>query len=103
MEEVRIGFIGCGGNANGHMNTLSSLEKTRIVSVCDLQEERAQNAAKRHQAVAYTDHQKMLERNDLDAIYLSLPVFAHGQPELAVIERGLPFLVTNCVTSDRRN
>ena len=93
MEEVRIGFIGCGGNANGHMNTLSSLEKTRIVSVCDLQEERAQNAAKRHQAVAYTDHQKMLERNDLDAIYLSLPVFAHGQPELAVIERGLPFLV----------
>jgi len=51
MEEVRIGFIGCGGNANGHMNTLSSLEKTRIVSVCDLQEERVQNAAKRHQAV----------------------------------------------------
>ena len=29
----------------------------------------------------------------LDAVYLSLPVFAHGQPELDVIERGLPFLV----------
>ena len=35
----------------------------------------------------------MLERDDLDGIYLSLPVFAHGTPELDVIERGLPFLV----------
>ena len=29
----------------------------------------------------------------MDAVYLSLPVFAHRQPELDVIERGLPFFV----------
>ena len=63
MKEVRIGFIGCGGNANGHMNTLSSLEETRIVSFCDLQEEGAQNAAERHQAVAYTDHRGLASRS----------------------------------------
>ena len=93
MEEVRIGFIGCGGNANGHMRQLSNLEGVRIVATCDLQDERARNAAESYSAEPYTNHRIMLERHDLDAIYISLPVFAHGQPELDVIERKLPFLV----------
>ncbi len=93
MQEVRIGFIGCGGNANGHMRRLSDLEGVRIVGTCDVQEERAQNAAKSYNAQPYTNHNLMLERDDLDGIYLSLPVFAHGAPELDVIERRLPFLV----------
>ena len=93
MQEVRIGFIGCGGNANGHMRRLSDLEDVRIVGTCDVQEERAQNAAESYNAQPYTNHNVMLERDDLDGIYLSLPVFAHGTPELDVIERGLPFLV----------
>ncbi|MCZ6676132.1 MAG: Gfo/Idh/MocA family oxidoreductase [Candidatus Poribacteria bacterium] len=93
MEEVRIGFIGCGGNASGHMRQLSSLEGVRIVATCDVQEDRAQSAAESYNAEPYTNHKVMLERDDLDAVYLSLPVFAHGQPELDVIERRLPFLV----------
>ena len=93
MNEVRIGFIGCGGNANGHMNQLAKLEATRIVVTCDLDEARAQSAAEKHSAEPYTDYRRVLERDDLDALYLSLPVFAHGEPELAVIDRGLPFLV----------
>jgi predicted dehydrogenase len=48
----------------------------------------------------YTDYRAMLQRPDLDAIYVSLPVFAHGAPEMAVIERGLPFLVEKPVALD---
>ena len=36
MKEVKIGFIGCGGNANGHMNQLSGIEGANIVAVCDV-------------------------------------------------------------------
>ncbi|HIA69325.1 TPA: Gfo/Idh/MocA family oxidoreductase [Candidatus Poribacteria bacterium] len=93
MEEAKIGFIGCGGNASGHMNTLENIDGARIVATCDIDENRANAAAQKHNANPYTDHRSMLERADLDAIYLSLPVFAHGQPELDVIDRGLPFLV----------
>lgn len=93
MKEVKIGFIGCGGNANGHMNQLAGIEGANVVAVCDVQAERAQSAAEKHNADPYTAHQALLERDDLDAVYLSLPVFVHGQPELDVIERGLPFLV----------
>ena len=93
MKEVKIGFIGAGGNASGHMNQLAGIEGARIVGICDIDPARAQNAAERHSADPYTAHQDLLERDDLDAVYLSLPVFVHGQPELDVIARGLPFLV----------
>ena len=93
MKEVKIGFIGAGGNASGHMNQLAGIEGARIVGICDIDSARAQSAAERHNADPYTAHQDLLERDDLDAIYLSLPVFVHGQPERDVIARGLPFLV----------
>ncbi|MDE0686792.1 MAG: Gfo/Idh/MocA family oxidoreductase [Candidatus Poribacteria bacterium] len=93
MKEIKIGFIGCGGNANGHMNQLAGIEGASVVAVCDVQVERAQSAAEKHDADPYIAHQALLERDDLDAVYLSLPVFVHGQPEFDVIERGLPFFV----------
>ncbi len=93
MEQVRIGFIGCGGNARGHMARLRQLPQARIVAVCDVVPEAANRAAGETGATPYTDHRALLERDDLDAVYLSLPVFAHGQPELDTIARGLPFFV----------
>ena len=93
MDEVKIAFIGCGGNAKGHMRRLIDLENARIVAVCDLDESRASEAADLTGGEMYTDFRRMLERDNLDAAYLSLPVFAHGAPEMAVVERGLPFLV----------
>ncbi len=92
-EIVKIGFIGCGGNARGHMNTIKKMEDAKIVAVCDIKEELAASAAEMCEADAYTDHKTMLERDDLDAMYISIPVFAHGAPELDTIQRGLPFFV----------
>jgi predicted dehydrogenase len=92
-QEVKIGFIGCGGNARGHMRTLMNMEGVRIVATCDVVKELATQAAEQCNAQVYTNHKAMLERDDLDGIYISIPVFAHGQPELDTIERGLPFFV----------
>lgn len=92
-KAVGIGFIGCGGNARGHMNRLAGMEEARLAAVCDIDEARAGEAAETTGAEAFTDFRRLLERDDLDAVYLSLPVFAHGDPELAVVERGLPFFV----------
>ena len=92
-EHVSIGFIGCGGNARGHMKTINKMEDAKIVAVCDIKEELAASAAEMCKADAYTDHKVMLERDDLDAVYMSIPVFAHGVPEMDTIQRGLPFFV----------
>lgn len=92
-EVVNIGFIGCGGNARGHMKRIAEVPGARIVGVCDVVEELSRKAADDTGAEAYTDHRALLDRPDLHAVYISIPVFAHGQPEFDTIERGLPFLV----------
>jgi len=99
-DTVHLGFIGCGGNARGHMKAVQEIPDARIVGVCDVVESLARQAADMTGAEAYSDHRRLLDRDDLDAVYISIPVFAHGQPEFDTIERGLPFLVEKPVALD---
>jgi len=82
------------------MRSLSGMPDAQIVGVCDVAPPVARQAAEQTGAEAYTDFGALLGRDDLDAVYISIPVFAHGEPELAVIERGLPMLVEKPVALD---
>ena len=42
----------------------------------------------------------MLDAEELDAVYICVPPFAHGEPERACIERGLPFFVEKPISLD---
>ena len=35
MTEIRMGFIGCGGNARGHVGRVLEMGDCEIVSLCD--------------------------------------------------------------------
>ncbi len=107
---VRIGFIGAGGIAVSHLANLLRLPDAEVVALCDLAEERIDAAraavgrkvgdGRTLDAVAYTDFRAMLRDERLDAVYLCLPPFAHGDPEEAVIAAGLPMLVEKPVAID---
>ena len=63
MANVRVGFIGCGGIANGkHMPSLKKVPGVQMVAFCDIIEERAQKAKKDYgtpDAAVYTDYKKL--------------------------------------------
>ena len=99
-DVVRVGFVGCGGNAKGHMRSVAKLENAKIVATCDFVEDLANAAAQECGAKAYTDHEAMMDAEKPDAVYISIPVHAHGTPEMAAIERGIPFLVEKPVARD---
>lgn len=82
------------------MRRLIALPGVSIVGVCDVAPAQAEEAARLTGGQAYTESAALLERQDLDAVYLSLPVFAHGEPEMAAIQRGLPFFVEKPVALD---
>jgi predicted dehydrogenase len=92
-DTVQLGFIGCGGNARGHMERLGQEPGVIIDAVADVDEGAAEAAAAEHAAHAFTSHKAMLDSRELDAVYISVPVFAHGEPELDVMDAGLPFFV----------
>ncbi|HEX2035595.1 MAG TPA: Gfo/Idh/MocA family oxidoreductase [Chloroflexota bacterium] len=99
-KTLHLGFIGCGGNARGHMRRLGQLEGVQIVAVCDVQPALAEQAASQTGGQPYTDFRRLLDHGGLDAVYLSIPVFAHGDPEMAAVERGLPMFVEKPVAID---
>jgi len=45
----------------------------------------------------------MLAKEDLDAVYISIPPFAHGAPERAVIHAGLAMFVEKPVHMDTKD
>src|SRR5579883_179334 len=62
---VRVGFIGCGGNARGHLRRLRQLPGVKITGVCDIVPALAEQAAEQTGATAYTDYRALLDRPDL--------------------------------------
>jgi predicted dehydrogenase len=93
MDRVRIGFIGAGGIASRHVGNLLEFADVEIVALADLAQDRAQEQAARGNAKAYTNYGEMLDKEELDALYICVPPFAHGPLEMAAIERRLPFFV----------
>ena len=100
MTQTRIGFIGAGFIGGRHVGNLAGFDDVRIVAVADLQFDRAREAAARCGARAYADYRQLLDREDLDAVYLCVPPFAHGALEAAVVERDLPFFVEKPLAVD---
>ena len=100
MEKTRLGFIGAGGIAHRHFGVLRTMEDVQITAVCDPDEARARQAAEATGAVAYSDHDAMLAAEDLDAVYICVPPFAHGAPERACIAKSLPMFIEKPVSLD---
>lgn len=79
-DRLRVGAIGTGGIANTHFRNLRTMPGVELVAFCDVALDRAEQAAERHSPKArrYTDFRQMLGDGDLDAVYVTVPPFAHG-------------------------
>jgi len=90
---VRVGFVGAGGIAHAHMDVLQVVEDVQIMAVADRDTDRAESAAARVVARAYGDYREMLESEELDALYVCVPPFAHDDQELIAARKGIHLFV----------
>ena len=74
---VRVGFVGVGGRAGAHIEALQAIPGVEIVSVSDVDGERARAVAAEHSAAAYENTEEMLDAETLDALWVCTPPFAH--------------------------
>jgi len=90
---VSIGFVGSGGIAREHMRCLQKVPDAKIAAFCDIDINRARDAASSIQgARAYGEVSKMVGAEKLDAIYVCVPPFSHGF-EPSLIERGFHLFI----------
>jgi predicted dehydrogenase len=95
-----VGCVGTGFIAGRHLTALASFPDVEVVAVADAVRERADAAAARYGARGYDDGLALLESEDLDAVWLCVPPFAHGLLEQAAIDRSLPFFVEKPLAHD---
>jgi predicted dehydrogenase len=93
MSKVKVGFVGVGGIAGVHLENVSKNSDAEIVAVCDIVEESAKKKGLQYNAAAYTDLDAMLDNETLDAVFVCVPPFAHGDIEGKIAKRGIHLLV----------
>lgn len=91
--EIKIGIIGCGGIAMGHITRLLKIEGVKFVGMCDINENSAKKYASLYGGNFYTDFRKMFDKEKIDACYICVPPFAHIGQEEECIERNIPFFI----------
>ena len=99
-EKLNIAVIGCGPQGTADMTAAGHTEN--IVTVCDVDENRAAAAQKRYQrSTQYKDYRVMLDKEgkNIDAVTIAVPDFMHATVALACMERGKHVYVEKPLTS----
>ncbi|MHA6480614.1 Gfo/Idh/MocA family protein [Paenibacillus sp. strain BS8-2] len=100
---LQIGLIGTGWFGNMHAEKLAKMEGVNVAAFAATTQEKADAAARGFQdAKGYVSVTEMLDsrKRKLDAVYICVPPFAHGDIENALIERSIPFLVEKPIGVD---
>jgi myo-inositol 2-dehydrogenase / D-chiro-inositol 1-dehydrogenase len=96
---VRVGLVGAGGVGARHARTLAGFEDVDLVAICDPVARSAEVLAGDVAARHVPDLAGLLTLG-LDAVWLCVPPFAHGDLELSVVRAALPFFVEKPLAAD---
>ena len=90
MKKVKWGVIGCGGIAD--RRTLPGMmlaNNAELIAVMDANKEAAENVKEKYNAkYAFDDMYKLLEIEEIEAVYIASPVFCHKEQVVAACKAG---------------
>ncbi len=93
---LEVGIIGMGGIGNTHADMYMANDRVELVAVCDLIEERANEAASRLGVKSYHTAPEMLADEDLDMVSVATAGVENGsdhfEPTMQALEAGLHVL-----------
>ena len=96
----RIGFVGTGGVAHRHARVLGAMPEVRLVAATDVDRECAAVFAEAHGVRVAPDVDALLGE-ELDAVYVCVPPFAHGAIEVEIASAGVALFVEKPLGCDR--
>jgi predicted dehydrogenase len=107
MAKVRIGMIGCGGNATGHLRRLMDIPEVEVVGLMDVSEDSfgrmLERAPEAKDIARFSDYGEMLSQVEMDAVEVSTPHTVHFEQIMASLDSGLHVLTEKpmvCSVSD---
>ena len=87
--KVRAAVVGLGWPGIQHLKGYMADPRSEVIAVCDLDKGHARRVAKEYKVSrVYTDHLKMLENDDIDAVSVCLPNFLHAPISMDALNAG---------------
>jgi len=79
-RKIKFSVIGCGRWGKKHAEIYKHSPYSELVAVCDLDSKRAAEMAKEYSVNYYTDYEEMFKSEEIDAVGITTPDFAHADP-----------------------
>ena len=87
-NQIKAAVIGCGLWGGVHMQAYSEYYRSDLVMVCDLNEQKAQEAGEKFQCRWTTDPNVVLTDREIQAVSVATPDFAHGEVVIQAARAG---------------
>jgi predicted dehydrogenase len=90
-ETVRTAFIGTGNRGTYLLKGTIAHPGVKVMAVCDIKPDRLDRAATiaaNDKPTTYTDWRRLIERKDVDAVYIATPCDLHVEMALAALQAG---------------
>lgn len=105
MDTVRLGLVGCGGMGRALAVRGSELDNVVVTAVADPAEANCEAAAEQFQAAGVDHYEKLISRDDVDAVVVATPGGLHRPVVEAAAAAGKPIfcekpLATNTTDAD---
>lgn len=90
-ERIRVGFIGTGTRGSYMATVAEEHEDCQILAMCDVYKRTIESAVaklKTKPVDTYSDYRRILERKDIDAVYVATPDHWHAQMIIEASQAG---------------
>lgn len=90
-----LGFavIGCGRVSPKHLEAISHHPQAKLVAVCDVKADRAEQAARRYRTKAYTSFEEVLKLPEVDVVTICTPSGLHPKLGMQAAQAGKHVIV----------
>jgi len=94
MDQAGFGVIGLGTWGKGHARVYNDDPRSRLVAVCDIRQDRANEIGAQYKAErVLTDFRDLLKSPEIDAVSIVTPDFLHRDIAVAAAEAGKHILL----------
>jgi myo-inositol 2-dehydrogenase/D-chiro-inositol 1-dehydrogenase len=90
-EPIRTAMIGTGNRGGSVLKQIVKQPGVKVVALCDIKPNRldaAATTAARDNPATYSDYKKVLERKDVDAVFIDTPCDLHVEMATAALKAG---------------
>lgn len=89
--QIPTAVIGTGNRGSYLLSGVLEQPNAKVAAVCDIKPDRldkAASAAAKHNPSTYTDWRKIIDRKDIEAVFVATPPHLHSQMAIAALQAG---------------